>query len=486
MAVFVESPPEESLAQNESKSQEKGYPLPTSSTSLQLRERSPSGVSAFNYLASVPRSLSLVGFANDLYCSFLIDSYWASSASDDYAATNRTWFIACLTKDRAHSTSSLALQALAMAYFGRKHHQQHIVFNSSALYGQALRALSGDIQNPNKVRSFDTLAAVTSLSLFEYCAGTTPTAHIRHTSALSHIVELRGPASFTKYPEKAILQTQRALILIQALVLRKRSFLGNPEWLALHEEDAADDPPQTPLDAPFTSLLAIFAILPGVVEDVETIHQQRVSASMGFGTVDETLFSTTADSMTSVLSSLHDWRQTYSSVFATHCWKAPSLGLSCDSDGSIFPTVFWYTSLEAANLVTLHATLQLLATEQSHILHNPSYSTSIPAYLSAKYYKTQAFEDHLPTVVPLAHVIMRNVEYHLQPAHANSGAFYIMFPARLAYTALRRERRESVWLRRVIERVADQGALEIARGILGDDLVEAARRDAGSRMLELA
>ncbi|KAL9080290.1 MAG: hypothetical protein Q9157_000940 [Trypethelium eluteriae] len=471
--------------QTESTLQEKGHPLPTS-TSLQLRKKPPNGVSEFNYQASVPRNLSLAGFANDLYCSFLINSYWASSASDDYAATNRTWFIACLTKGRAHPTSYLALQALAMAYFGRKHHQHQIVFNSSALYGRALRALSGDIQNPDKVRSFDTLAAVTSLSLFEYCASTTPTAHIRHTSALSHIVELRGPASFTKYPEKAILQTQRILILIQALALRKRSFLGNPEWLALHDEDPPDVLPLDPLDAPLTSLVAIFAILPGVVEDIETIHQQRISASIGCGTVDKSLFSTTAESMTSVLSSLHDWRQTNSSVFSIHCWETPSPGLSCDSNGSIFPTVFWYTSLEAANLVMLYTALRLIATEQSHILHNPSYSTSIPAYLSAHYCKTQAFEDHLPTVVPLAQTIMRSVEYHLQPAHTNSGAFYIMFPARLAYMALRRERRECVWLRRVIEQVADQGGLEIAREILGDDLLEAARREGGSRMLELA
>ena len=141
---------------------------------LFLRKQTPDSLTQLECSTDIPRDLSLSGFANNLCRSFLVNTYWASNDSiDDYAHTNRQWFVKCLTEDAAHPTSSLALEALAMAYFGRKHHQNHIVASSSALYGQALRALSQSIQDPLKLFSFDTLAAVTALSFFEYYALTT-------------------------------------------------------------------------------------------------------------------------------------------------------------------------------------------------------------------------------------------------------------------------------------------------------------------------
>lgn len=449
-------------------------------SSTQIRKRSLDRFIQSECSTNLRGDISLAGFANNLYSSFLVNKYWGSN---DHARTNRQWFVKCLTEDNTHPTSSLALEALAMAYFGRKHRQNQIVSQSSALYGQALRALSQNIQDPEKLFSFDTLAAVTALSLFEYCALTTQTAYIRHTSALSRIFELRGPSSFSQYPEKAILQSQRPLIIVQAVAARKRTFLGNPEWLAIHERDIANpDTPRTIFDVPMARMLNIFATVPGVMEDIETIHKQRVLESLGAGPVDERLLENTTASMSHWLDALHQWRRHYDPLFARCCWETSSrMRMTRDSEGPLFDSILWYDSLEAASIWTLYTTITLSAHEQSYILQNPSFSlnTSFP-YLSTQYISSCRFEDYLPSVVPLAHTIMRSVEYHLQPIHVNSGTFYILWPARLAYMALRRTRRETKWLRQVVERIAEEGGLELARTILGDGLLEIVRREAWS------
>ncbi|KAI9661859.1 MAG: hypothetical protein M1821_009098 [Bathelium mastoideum] len=483
--VFVNEPPRSVFPQNRPSSQEKD--LDQGSESAQTCEKSPESASSLECIQPVPQTIALTGFANNLYSSFLVNTYWASNNSiRDHAGTNRRWFMKCLTEEADHPTSFLALEALAMAYFGRKHRQNQIVLGSNALYGRALRALSQNIQDTEKVSSFDTLAAVATLSLFEYCTPTTSTAYIRHTSALSHILEFRGPAAFSQYPEKAILQTQRALIIIQAIGARRRTFLGSPEWLAIHEEDMASSHSHaTVFDVPLGKILNIFAIAPGVMEDIEMIHQQRIFETLGIGTVDLQLLENTTASMMGWLDALERWRQNYGPLFAKCCWEsATPMQMTRDPVGPFFDSILWYDSLEAANTWILYNTLSVFALEQSYILHNPSYSLDpvfldnpLAPYLTAQYFASRSFEDLLPSIVPIAHAIIRSIEYLLQPMYVSSGAFYAMLPARLAYTALRKERRECRWLKRVVERIADEGGLDMAKNLLSDDFLEVVRRE---------
>ena len=474
---------DKTVPQNKSRLEE-GDHAEASSSAQVIREPSNSSTISKGS-ADIPQDLSLSGFTNNLYCSFLVNTYWASDDSTpDFGNINRQWFTQCLNKEEDHPTSSLALQALAMAFFGRKHRQDQIVLRSIALYGRALRALSQDLQTPDKLASFDTLAAVTTLSLFEYCAQTTQTAYIRHTSALSHIFKFRGPNSFENYPEKGILQTQRVFIIIQAAAARKRTFLSDPEWLAIHEREFADpNLSRSIFDIPVGQLLNIFAVIPGVAEDVEIIHCQRVLQSLGRGVVDTRLLESATASVMSLTGALERWFQDHGPLLEMSRWEASApMRITRDSEGPLFDTILWYRSLEAASVWTLYTTIKLISHKNCYILQNPSFSLkpifrSVP-YLSAQYFASFSFEDHDASVVPLAHTILRSIEYQLQPIHVNAGAFNVLFPARMAYTTLKRGRRERVWLKRLMERIADEGGLEMARNILAEDILEVAQWEA--------
>ena len=229
-------------------------------------------------------------------------------------------------------------------------------------------------------------------------------------------------------------------------------------------------------------ILNIFATVPGV-EDIELIHRQRISESFGTGFIDMQILEDTTAAMSCLLGALDHWRQDYVLHIGRSCWETRSqMRLTRESEGPLFDSILWYDSLEAATIWTLYTTISLAAYEQSYILQNPAFSLNASSpYLSAQYFAECHFEDHLPSIVPLAHAFMRSVEYHLRPIHIDSGAFYILWPARLAYTALRKERRECKWLKRVMEKIADEWGLALAKNILGDDLSENIRREERNR-----
>ncbi|KAI9694256.1 MAG: hypothetical protein M1820_009114 [Bogoriella megaspora] len=428
----------------------------------------------FEYSGRIPQSLDLSGFTNNLYSSFLLNTYWSSNSQfRDHEQLNRQWFTQCLSDQDKHPTSNLALQALAMAFFGRKNFQEHIVLHSEAIYGRALRALGNNIQNRINIDSFDTLAAVTALSMFEYVALTTYTGYIRHTQALARIVEHRGPEAFYQYPEKAILQAQRPLIMIQGLGARKRCFLERPEWIAIHEHDVGIAPrTRSSFDKPMGELLNIFSRLPGIFEDVGKIRYQRIHEALGTGMVDLAALEDVTVRLHLFHNSLRGWQARFDEVFedARSEKRGDGIRITRDAEGPVFQSILWWKCLEAANIWNLYTTIKMLSLEQQYMLDHPTY---MYGYARDDLTDDHHWTDKLSQLREMAFTIIRNVEYHLQPLHVNSGAFYILFPSRVAYMALDRSTREAKWLKVVIENMADKGGVELARHILRAVTVQA-------------
>jgi hypothetical protein len=77
--------------------------------------------------------------------------------------------------------------------------------------------------------------------------------------------------------------------------------------------------------------------------------------------------------------------------------------------------------------------------------------------------------ESLPAVVQQhALDICRSVDYLLQPAHQHLGAFYLLFPARIAYLAMPRQSREAQWLAAVLQQLVDTSGFELARNIFSN------------------
>jgi hypothetical protein len=113
-------------------------------------------------------------------------------------------------------------------------------------------------------------------------------------------------------------------------------------------------------------------------------------------------------------------------------------------------------NLEIANGFTNHPAIKIAALEWQHKLADLFW---------------QRGADHegmleIPAASELAMEICCSVEYHLQPAHVHTGAFYMLMPARIAYYAIPKWSREARWLAIVLRDAADTSGFELARNVL--------------------
>jgi hypothetical protein len=56
----------------------------------------------------------------------------------------------CIHAEDTSLTAQVGVRALSTAYFGKIHHQQHVVELGSVLYGKALRTLNDDLRDAEK------------------------------------------------------------------------------------------------------------------------------------------------------------------------------------------------------------------------------------------------------------------------------------------------------------------------------------------------
>ena len=76
-----------------------------------LQDRKPSDeLKLFQYTSNIPQDFTLAAFANNLYASFLVNTFWASNSSvRNHASSNHQWFMKCLTEQADGPTSFLVL-----------------------------------------------------------------------------------------------------------------------------------------------------------------------------------------------------------------------------------------------------------------------------------------------------------------------------------------------------------------------------------------
>jgi hypothetical protein len=353
----------------------------------------------------------------------------------------------CLSKPEEHPTAALALKCLAASFFGRRHRQDSIMNDGAKSYGQALPALRQTLQDPIQAWSFDALAATTAMGHYEYIVFTTRQGWIQHAQGVSSLIEMRGPERFQELPEKAILETNKLILIAQSLTARKRSFLEKDEWQNIRRADHSGK-------GYSTSLNNIFARLPGIVETVEGFASRNMDVEQATYSLEITRIK-----LSNLIQELDDWYTRFTHDLGhvpLEVAAEQENGISSDAEGPIFGTILEFSCLEVANAFTNHHAIKIAALEWNHKLTDLSW---------------QRGTDHegmleIPAASELAMEICCSVEYHLQPAHVHTGAFYMLMPARIAYYAIPKWSREARWLAIVLRDAADTSGFELARNVL--------------------
>jgi hypothetical protein len=408
--------------------------------------------------------LALSSVSDDVYLSYLLDKFFASGAECQDYSSNRTWMVVCLSRQEEHPTAALALKCLATSFFGRKHRQNSIMNEGAKSYGQALLALRQTLQDPNRAWSFDALAATTALSHYEYIMFTTRQGWIQHAQGVAKLIEMRGPERFQQWPERAILDVNKLILIAQCLTARKRCFLEGDEWQNVHR---AHHPEKLYL----TSLNDIFAKLPGIVETIQGFESSSVDPAQVKDDLEATMFK-----LSNLIQDLQDWYYKFTHDFGHIPLETPAElgnGITSDAEGPLFGTLLEFTHLEVANAFTNHHAIKIAALEWKQKLVDLTW---------------QRGADHegmleIPAASELALDICR-VEYHLRPANAQAGAFYMLMPARMAYFALPKWSREAQWLARILGKVAETSGFELARNMLDNIPIRKRKLVGGKEVLK--
>jgi len=80
--------------------------------------------------------------------------------------TSWNWLLN-LAEDSGSVSAQDSLRALCTAYFGRMHGQRKIMSTSYVLYGNVLRSLNKDLQDPDKAWNLSVLTSAISLEVYE-------------------------------------------------------------------------------------------------------------------------------------------------------------------------------------------------------------------------------------------------------------------------------------------------------------------------------
>jgi len=130
--------------------------------------------------------MSLVAFRDDIFVSHLLINLFTNT----YGPTrdNSSWILIALQNQDLDNAATLSIQALATSYFGRVFQQQAIISRGIGNYGQALRQLRRELQDPEQASSYPTLMSTVCLSLYELVAFTDEDAWLQHFGGISTLV----------------------------------------------------------------------------------------------------------------------------------------------------------------------------------------------------------------------------------------------------------------------------------------------------------
>jgi hypothetical protein len=257
---------------------------------------------------------------------------------------------------------------------------------------------------------------------------------LSHCLGLERLLKLRGPESFRKMPDRAILQTSRPSMIFAAIVQHKATILSGTPWKTIPWDEDPDRKDQ------FQYLVDILADCPPLFPLKDQMHASK-------GTEEAQIHARDLEQQTqSVLAQLEVWKASWDVVQGDYWFETPvTSGTPSLISPNGTPIPLWRTNIQyntlrqANSMIVYNACIIMLL----KILQEITYSCGLSS--------TAQLPDRMYTA---GIEICRSVEYLLQIMPEGAGSFYLLFPLRMAWDSVGKfEPTIGDWLTDVLQKI---------------------------------
>jgi hypothetical protein len=286
--------------------------------------------------------MPLLAFADEIAISHLM-SQMAMSPGDipKYKASSTPLQEPGHSSHPAAYTSALSV---AKALFGRMNQQQQMIDQAAQLYGQALRYLRDAIEGLHAARypaqPLESLWSSLFLGMYEMISISSSADWLHHSLGVAALTRLAEPQAFQEEAALRLLESNRSLIALGAIVQRKRTFLEQSIWQTVPWALQPGVRSTTQL------LHDLLCEIPGLFEDADIVH-----ADSSNGNRNDAFIDVLNNKVIAVYRRLVCLKQQWHSETQGACWEAApeSSSVSFDTYGNpLFDSVLFFTDVEFA------------------------------------------------------------------------------------------------------------------------------------------
>ena len=399
-----------------------------------------------------PFELGCVAFQEPICVTYLVQNFLG------HLDTGSKSLLPAWDVDNVSGTARDSVNALALAFFGKAHHQQKIQDQGAESYGKALRKLAHDLSDEKAMWSSSVLLSSILLARYELVSSTGSTGWIQHAGGVERLFELRGPRRHQNLQERHIFEAARPIIVIKAIADCKRTFLDRHDWLTL---PWAQDPGQK---SAMNQLIDIFCVVPGLLEDSKRLHTSTsfkwdFTAPKSPSTDDSAagqdhrltaLRHRTQECYCKLLSWKEKWDTTYpTAVQSVKTSYFPRSDLKFPED--IFSYAITFPNFLRANEYQLYNTI---------VFFLSSLMLSVPPTSQADFDASPSISNLLSQRFEAAYDICRAVPYDLFEKHGGGGAYLLLFPLATNLRLFGEGSDEGKWIKHVLGSIAKRWGME--------------------------
>ncbi|EWY84353.1 hypothetical protein FOYG_14105 [Fusarium oxysporum NRRL 32931] len=133
-------------------------------------------------------------------------------------------------------------------------------------YVHTLRLLQNDLRISRTCYNVEQVAAVMCIALLEVSSPTTPGSWLVHIDGVGELIQLSSPDLFSTGIQHKMFIGIRPLIVLQAMLCRKSTFLANEAWIK--------KPFEFHKQSTLQNLLDLAVTIPGILEEIDALDDQ--------------------------------------------------------------------------------------------------------------------------------------------------------------------------------------------------------------------
>lgn len=389
----------------------------------------------FLFAERVNQEMNLSAFQENICRSFLYHRLCAGHFSKGIS-----WLLSPAPRVEVQSRTLVsASKAMAAAFFGRVHQQPKIIREGNLFYVEALRNLTSDLSHDVKSIAFETLGATMALNMYELTHLTsTSYGCITHGGGIEKLIHARGPELHKNFPEKEIYGQARMIIVANAIIACRRTFLDEQKWKEVPWEDDRSEKTE------FDCLADLLSDLPYLLQEVA--HSNSPTATGSPKRLDK---QSLQKQVLECLHSLKELQEVWHIKHMTSVWQVPIASASTFGSENLKPPFE-----EALYFINIFRAYEYCCFQMALILLFLLYQDLSPEDL-------QPVEDILPGLFHNESIqnqvlnICRCTEYFCLEDNGSRGHVLLQVPATVAYLAVDKDTPGAKWLQFVCKERAD-------------------------------